>query len=76
MSMYPLVPFSIYRHISPLNGPACIEHASKDEQVAAGYTLYGSSTMFVYTSGQGVNGFTLTEEGKILSFSPGHENAG
>ena len=30
-----------------------------DQQVAAGYVLYGSSTMFVYTTGNGVNGFTL-----------------
>lgn len=29
------------------------------QQVAAGYILYGTSTMFVYTSGKGVNGFTL-----------------
>jgi len=29
------------------------------EQVAAGYVLYGSSTMLVYTTGKGVNGFTL-----------------
>jgi fructose-1,6-bisphosphatase I len=29
------------------------------EQVAAGYVLYGSSTMLVYTTGRGVNGFTL-----------------
>lgn len=29
------------------------------EQVAAGYILYGSSTMFVYTTGHGVHGFTL-----------------
>jgi fructose-1,6-bisphosphatase I len=29
------------------------------EQVAAGYVVYGSSTMFVYTAGNGVNGFTL-----------------
>ncbi len=29
------------------------------EQVAAGYVLFGSSTMFVYTVGQGVHGFTL-----------------
>jgi len=53
--------FSIYKRISPLNGPACIEDMLQKgtEQVAAGYTLYGSSTMFVYTLGQGVNGFTL-----------------
>ena len=29
------------------------------EQVAAGYILYGSSTMMVYTTGMGVTGFTL-----------------
>ena len=29
-----------------------------NEQVAAGYVLYGSSTMLVYTTGHGVNGFT------------------
>jgi fructose-1,6-bisphosphatase I len=29
------------------------------EQVAAGYVIYGSSTMLVYTTGKGVNGFTL-----------------
>ncbi|HLG35529.1 MAG TPA: class 1 fructose-bisphosphatase, partial [Bacteroidia bacterium] len=30
-----------------------------DKQVAAGYVIYGSSTMLVYTTGKGVNGFTL-----------------
>ena len=30
-----------------------------DQQVAAGYVIYGSSTMFVYTAGSGVHGFTL-----------------
>lgn len=30
-----------------------------DEQVAAGYIIYGSSTMLVYTTGNGVNGFTF-----------------
>ncbi len=33
-----------------------------NEQVAAGYTLYGPSTMMVLTSGQGVNGFTLDQD--------------
>ena len=53
--------FSIYKRISPINGPACIEDMLQKgtKQVAAGYILYGSSTMFVFTSGQGVNGFTL-----------------
>lgn len=34
-----------------------LQHGS--EQVAAGYVIYGSSTMLVYTTGNGVNGFTL-----------------
>ena len=29
------------------------------EQVATGYVIYGSSTMMVYTTSKGVNGFTL-----------------
>ena len=52
--------FSIYRRLSPLGGPIQIEDVLQkgDEQVAAGYVLYGSSTMLVYTTGSGVNGFT------------------
>lgn len=53
--------FSIYRRISPRG-----EHATIDDflqpgtkQVAAGYVIYGSSTMLVYTTGRGVFGFTL-----------------
>ncbi len=52
--------FSIYRRISPI-GSAVEEkdYLQKGiEQVAAGYILYGSSTMLVYTTGHGVNGFT------------------
>ena len=41
-------------------------------QVAAGYVVYGSSTMFVYTTGQGVHGFTLDPE--IGEFVLSHEN--
>ena len=41
------------------------------EQVASGYVVYGSSTMLVYTSGQGVNGFTLDPEiGEFLLSHP------
>lgn len=40
--------------------------------LAAGYVLYGSSTMFVYTTGQGVHGFTLDLE--IGEFLLSHEN--
>jgi fructose-1,6-bisphosphatase I len=42
------------------------------EQVAAGYVIYGSSTMFVFTTGQGVHGFTL--EPSIGEFTLSHEN--
>src|SRR3954465_12637073 len=52
--------FSIYRRIS-LKGPATMEDFLQrgTEQVAAGYIIYGSSCMLVYTTGKGVNGFTL-----------------
>lgn len=43
-----------------------------DEQVAAGYVLYGSSTMLVYTAGNGVHGFTL--DPGIGAFVLSHEN--
>ncbi|MCC7302273.1 MAG: class 1 fructose-bisphosphatase [Bacteroidia bacterium] len=51
--------FSIYRRIS-LSGPGTIEDFLQPgtEMVAAGYVIYGSSTMLVYTTGKGVNGFT------------------
>ncbi len=52
--------FSIYRRLT-LSGPATLEDFLQKgtEQVAAGYIIYGSSTMMVYTTGNGVNGFTL-----------------
>jgi fructose-1,6-bisphosphatase I len=52
--------FSIYRRKST-KGKAAIEDVLQrgTEQVAAGYVIYGSSTMLVYTTGKGVNGFTL-----------------
>lgn len=43
-----------------------------DEQVAAGYVLYGSSTMLVYTVGNGVHGFTL--DPSIGAYVLSHEN--
>lgn len=53
--------FSIFRRTSPIgelaNEADMLQKGS--EQVAAGYVLYGSSTMLVYTTGCGVNGFTL-----------------
>ncbi|MFZ9044969.1 MAG: class 1 fructose-bisphosphatase [Cyclobacteriaceae bacterium] len=53
--------FSIYRRISPIGGPVQKEDVLQPgtAQIAAGYILYGSSTMLVYTTGHGVYGFTL-----------------
>ena len=52
--------FSVYRRTSPTghDGTAadCLQPGT--HQVAAGYVIYGSSTMLVYTTGNGVNGFT------------------
>jgi fructose-1,6-bisphosphatase I len=52
--------FSIYRRKS-VEGKATLSDVLQKgtEQVAAGYVIYGSSTMLVYTTGKGVNGFTL-----------------
>lgn len=85
--------FSIYRRKSKVGSP--ISEAdilqSGEEQVAAGYILYGSSTMLVYTTGHGVNGFTyeptlgeyflshpdmkVPEQGKIFSVNEGSYNS-
>ena len=52
--------FSVVKSERKDRMPAEDELARKGtEQVAAGYLLYGSSTMLVYTVGQGVHGFTL-----------------
>ncbi|MDR1415535.1 MAG: class 1 fructose-bisphosphatase [Odoribacteraceae bacterium] len=53
--------FSIYRRRSEVGSPPVVEDflQAGTEQLAAGYVIYGSSTMLVYTSGRGVNGFTL-----------------
>ncbi|CAM1342737.1 class 1 fructose-bisphosphatase [Tenacibaculum amylolyticum] len=82
--------FSIYRRITPVGTPVQIEDFLQkgDEQVAAGYVVYGTSTMLVYTTGDGVNGFTLNpaigtfylshpnmefpENGKIYSVNEGN----
>lgn len=53
--------FSIYRRKTQ-PGECCLKDdflQPGTEQVAAGYVVYGSSTMLVYTTGYGVNGFTL-----------------
>jgi fructose-1,6-bisphosphatase I len=83
--------FSIYRRVST-TGPAILEDFLQpgNKQVAAGYVIYGSSTMLVYTTGNGVNGFTLEpsigefclshpniktpEDGRLYSFNEGNYN--
>ena len=53
--------FSVYRRVTPEGTPVTIEDFLQpgNKQVAAGYIIYGTSTMIVYTTGHGVNGFTL-----------------
>jgi len=82
--------FSIYRRISPVGTPVAMEDFLQPgvKQVGAGYILYGTSTMIVYTTGRGVNGFTLNpaigsfylshpdmtcpENGKVYSVNEGN----
>ena len=85
--------FSVYRRKSPVGTPILpidILQAGT-EQVAAGYVLYGSSTMLVYTTGFGVNGFTyeptlgeyflshpdmkIPKDGKVYSINEGLSNS-
>ena len=53
--------FSVYRRVTPVGTAVKMEDFLQkgNEQVAAGYVIYGTSTMLVYTTGDGVNGFTL-----------------
>jgi fructose-1,6-bisphosphatase I len=85
--------FSIYRRKSKVGEPINEQDILQtgDDQVAAGYILYGSSTMLVYTTGHGVNGFTyeptlgeyvlshpdmtMPENGKIYSINEGSANS-
>ena len=82
--------FSIYRRVTPAGTPVQIEDFLQpgNKQVAAGYVVYGSSTMLIFTTGRGVNGFTLNpsigtfylshpdlkipENGKIYSVNEGN----
>jgi fructose-1,6-bisphosphatase I len=52
--------FSVYRRVS-LEGKGSLADVLQPgcKQVAAGYVIYGSSTMLIYSTGQGVAGFTL-----------------
>ena len=53
--------FSIFRRVTPPGTPVSLEDFLQPghRQVAAGYIIYGTSTMIVYSTGHGVNGFTL-----------------
>lgn len=66
--------FSIYRRVTPVGTPVTLEDFLQpgNKQVAAGYIVYGSSTMLVYTTGNGVNGFTYDPSLGIFCLS--HEN--
>jgi fructose-1,6-bisphosphatase I len=66
--------FSVYRRITPIGTPVTIEDFLQPgiNQVAAGYVIYGTSTMLVYTTGHGVNGFTLNPA--IGTFYLSHPN--
>lgn len=66
--------FGIYRRISDPAGPVATEDFLQKgtELVAAGYVLYGTSTILVYTTGRGVNGFTL--DPTIGEFCLSHQN--
>lgn len=66
--------FSIYRRISEPGEPVNMEDFLQPgvNQVAAGYVVYGSSTMLVYTTGNGVHGFTY--DPTLGSFCLSHEN--
>lgn len=66
--------FSIYKRKSAVGTLATLDDMLQKgtEQIAAGYVLYGSSTMLVYTTGKGVNGFTL--DPSIGEFCLSHPN--
>ncbi|MDY2586047.1 class 1 fructose-bisphosphatase [Winogradskyella aquimaris] len=66
--------FSVYRRVTPVGTPVQLKDFLQKgiNQVAAGYIIYGTSTMLVYTTGDGVNGFTLNPA--IGSYYLSHPN--
>ena len=66
--------FSVYTRVSEIGSSVTIDDFLQQgrNQVAAGYIIYGTSTMLVYTTGDGVNGFTLNPA--IGSFYHSHAN--
>ncbi len=63
--------FSVYRRLSPVGTPVRLEDFLQpgNRQVAAGYIVYGSSTMLVYTTGNGVHSFTYDPTVGIFGLS-------
>ena len=84
--------FSILKRVTPDGKPGTLEDFLQPgyKQIAAGYTIYGPSTMLVYTAGRGVYGFTydpsvgefllshddirIPEHGTIYSVNEGNYN--
>jgi fructose-1,6-bisphosphatase I len=84
--------FAIYRRISPSGEPVQMADFLQpgSQQVGAGYILFGSSTMLVYSVGEGVHGFTfdpsknefylshesmsISEDGKIYAINESSSN--
>jgi len=82
--------FSVFQRVSPVGTPVQLEDFLQpgNKQVAAGYVIFGSSTMLVYTTGNGVNGFTydpgigvfflshpdmkIPKDGKVYSINEGN----
>ena len=66
--------FSVFKRVTPVGTPVSIQDFLQPgtQQVAAGYVIYGTSTMLVYTTGAGVNGFTLNPA--IGTFYLSHPN--
>src|ERR1700727_2080713 len=66
--------FCVYKRVSERGKPATMADFLQqgNKQVAAGYVIYGSSTIFVYATQRGVNGFTLDQS--IGEFSLSHPN--
>jgi fructose-1,6-bisphosphatase I len=65
--------FSIFKRVST-SGKGTLQDCLQPgfQQVAAGYIIYGSSTIFVYSTGHGVHGFTL--DPSVGEFILSHEN--
>jgi fructose-1,6-bisphosphatase I len=66
--------FSIHRRVTPGEGPGCADDCLQvgRKQIGAGYLVYGSSTMLVYSTGQGVHGFTY--DPSVGEFLMSHED--